>query len=275
MSKILFGTAGIPHIAKGKSHIEAMGAIRELGLDAMELEFVHGVRMGKPKAQEVGATAKELNITLTAHGPYYINLNAKEPDKLEASIKRILDTARIGHFAGAKSITFHAGFFLGEDRKKVLNKVAKKLKEISDTLKKEKIKIDIRPELTGKESQVGSLDEIIFLSKIPMVLPCIDFSHQHARTNGAYNSYKEFCKILDKLKTALGKKVLSNMHIHVSGIHYTPKGERNHLNLKESDLNYKDLLKALKDFSVSGILICESPNLEEDALLLKKTYNNL
>jgi deoxyribonuclease-4 len=31
----------------------------------------------------------------------------------------------------------------------------------------------------------------------------------------------------------------------------------------------------LRDYEVKGLVICESPNLEEDALLLKETYQRL
>jgi deoxyribonuclease-4 len=65
------------------------------------------------------------------------------------------------------------------------------------------------------------------------------------------------------------------MHIHVSGIAYGKKGEIKHLNLKESDLQYVELLKALKDYEARGLVICESPDLEEDALLLQETYHKL
>ena len=65
------------------------------------------------------------------------------------------------------------------------------------------------------------------------------------------------------------------MHIHCSGIKYGPKGELKHLDLEESDFNYKELLKALKEFNVKGLFVCESPNLEDDALLMKKYYDRL
>ena len=65
------------------------------------------------------------------------------------------------------------------------------------------------------------------------------------------------------------------MHIHVAGIAYSQKGELKHLNLKESDFQYAELLQALKDYNAKGIVICESPNLEEDALLMQATYNTL
>ena len=56
---------------------------------------------------------------------------------------------------------------------------------------------------------------------------------------------------------------------------YTQKGERKHLNLEESDMNYKDLLKAMKQFNVKGAVVCESPNIEDDAQLLKNYYLSL
>jgi deoxyribonuclease-4 len=48
----------------------------------MELEFVYGVRMPDSEADQVANTARKLKIRLTAHAPYYINLNAHEHDKL-------------------------------------------------------------------------------------------------------------------------------------------------------------------------------------------------
>ena len=65
------------------------------------------------------------------------------------------------------------------------------------------------------------------------------------------------------------------LHLHVSGIEYGPKGERKHLILEESEYNYRELLQALKDYDCKGFVICESPNQEDDALLLKHTYESL
>jgi deoxyribonuclease-4 len=92
---------------------------------------------------------------------------------------------------------------------------------------------------------------------------------------GANNSYQEFASILDQFEKGLGRTALDNMHIHCSGIKYGAKGEIKHLNLQESDLKYVELLRALKDYEVKGLLICESPNLEEDAMLMQETYRSL
>jgi len=276
MAELLFGTGGVPHSASDRSVLAGVRRIRELELDCMEVEFVRGVRIKKEVAEQAGKAAAELRVILTCHGPYYINLNAEEPDKKKASSSRILETARAAQWLGAKSITFHAGFFLKQDREQVYGVIKKALAEITSTVAQEGLEVRISPELTGKETQFGSLEELLRLSsEVDNIHPCIDFSHYHARTGGAQNSYEEFCQTLEKTEKALGRQALEQLHMHVSGINYTAKGERNHLNLPESDLKYKELLRALKDFKVGGTLICESPNLEEDARLLKDTYIKL
>ena len=60
--------------------------------------------------------------------------------------------------------------------------------------------------------------------------------------------------------------------IHVSGIEYGEKGEKNHVNLRQSDMNYKDLCKAWREFKVRGVVVSESPDIEGDALLMKKEF---
>ena len=78
-----------------------------------------------------------------------------------------------------------------------------------------------------------------------------------------------------KIGKELGQVALDNFHAHIAGIEYSSKGERKHLNLEESDFNYKDLLKAFKNFGVKGVVVCESPNIEDDAKLLKDYYLSL
>ena len=275
MTELLFGTAGIPRSAQASSTTSGIERIAELGLSCMELEFVRGVRMSEAGAVLVAETATSRGIKLSAHAPYYINLNAHEPEKIRASQQRILQTARIASLCGAKSVVFHIGFYLGDPPEEVYDTVKKYLTETLNQLKLENNQIKIRPEIMGKRSQFGTLDEIFSLcSELEGLAPCIDFSHWHART-GKFNSYEEFASVLSQLEQRLGRAALDDMHIHLSGIRYGAKGEVKHLNLKELDLHYTELLQALKDCQAKGIVICESPNLEEDALLLQATYQTL
>ena len=89
------------------------------------------------------------------------------------------------------------------------------------------------------------------------------------------NTYDEFSKMIEFYASELGNNSLYDMHMHLAGIEYGLKGEKNHLILEESDMNYKDLLKVLKKFDVKGALVCESPNIETDAKLLKDYYMSL
>ena len=261
----------------GKGGYErALDILKKLDLDGMELEFVHGVRMNDEMRKLVKEKSQKYNLYLTAHGPFYINLNSKEKEKQKASVKRIIETAIAARDTGAYSITYHAAYNLGESPEKVFKTVVEQNKKIIDYIEKKGIKVWIRPETTGKATQWGDLDEVIALSKeFEQVLPCIDFSHLHARYNGIYNTYDEFCFILEKVGNELGDYALSNFHGHLAGIEYGPKGEKQHLIIEESDMNYKDLLKALKAFDVRGILVCESPNIEEDCKLFKDYYLSL
>lgn len=273
---IKFGTAGVPLSAADNSTGAGIKRIRELGLDAMEVEFVHGVRMKEEKARLNGQTAIEEKVALTCHAPYYVNLNSKEEEKIIASKQRLVDTARTAEFLGAQSIIFHPAFYSGDEAQQVFSKVLAEIAEIRGILDKESCPVILRPETTGKPSQFGSLEETIALAReLNGVLPCIDFSHLHARSNGLFNSYDEFCSVLDMTAESLGDKWAHNAHFHISGIEYGPKGEKKHLIFEEADLNYQELLRALISFGIKGTIICESPNLEKDTLLLQETYKAL
>lgn len=268
-----FGTAGYPLSAKGRSAGAAVETVRRLGLDAMELEFVRGVRYNETRAEQARETARALDVALTAHGPYYINLNAASEEQRAGGREMVLETARAARAYGAKSVTFHAGATMNGDPHAAFRRIRRELETVLKELRKEENAVQIRPELTGKAAQFGTLEDLISLSRaIPGVFPCIDIAHFHARTRGRMNTFKEFCEMLEELKRELGKQALSDLHMHVSGIEYTEKGERRHLLLEESDFNYKAFLRALKEFNAQGVVICESPNLEGDALLLKRTY---
>lgn len=274
MGKLNFLTAGMPLRTEPKDYKNAFRVLDEMELDGIELEFVHGVRMSEG-SQEVVKKASE-NKIITAHGPYYINLNSKEQEKIDASVVRIVDTAIMADKVGAYSITYHAAFYMNNDKKVVFDRVVTQTKKIIDIVEKENLNVWIRPETTGKVTQWGDLDEIIALSKeFKQVLPCVDFSHLHARTGGGLNAYEDFCRMLEKIGTEIGQYALDNFHAHLAGIAYSAKGEKNHLELEQSDMNYKDLLKALKEFNVKGALICESPNIEEDCKMIKEYYLSL
>lgn len=274
MDKLNFLTAGIPASAKKSSYEDGLKVLDELNLDGLEVEFVRGVRISDISREVLVKNNK--NYIFTAHAPFFINLNAKEPDKVDASIRRIIETAMVTNDFGGYSIVFHAAYYLGDNKEKTYNTVKQHLSTICNQMEEENNKIWIRPETTGKGTQWGDLDEIIKMSnEFAQVLPCVDFAHLHARSNGGFNTYDDFCKIFERIGTEIGSYALNNFHAHIAGIAYGDKGEKHHLNFEDADMNYKDLLKAFKQFDVKGVVVCESPNIEVDTNLLKEYYSSL
>ena len=275
-NRLLFGTAGVPNSTPRKNNpIEGVKQVRALDLDCMQLEFAHGVRMKEEVSSGLRKASFELGVPLTSHGPYYINLNAREQDKIDSSVERIIQTAKISDLCGAESMTFHAAFYMKDSPYDVFDLVEKSLNVIEERLGRLDIEIELRPELTGKTSQFGSLQELISLTKsVNSCSPCMDFSHLFART-GKYNTYGEFTHVLERLEEELGRRALDNTHIHISGISSNSKGDLKHLNLESSSFNWQELIRALKDFDCRGYIICNSPNLEVDAKMMKDFYLTL
>jgi deoxyribonuclease-4 len=277
MRELLFGTAGIPWSAKGQGTAAGVRKVKELGLGAMELEFVQNVNVSESAVPEVRKAAEENSIVLTCHGQYYVNLSPLEHAKLGQSVKRMLDASVRMHELGGWSVTWHTAFYLGRTKEATYDIVKKNFKDVLARVRDAGVKdLWLRPETTGKETQWGDLKECIKLSQdLEGVLPCVDFAHLHARYNGINNSIPEWRAIMTELENGLGRECLDNMHIQVCGINYGPKGEKNHLNLKDGDLKWKDLLQVWKEFKIKGVVIAESPNIEQDSLLLQKTWKSL
>jgi len=275
--RLRFGTSGVPLSSKKSDTISGIKRVRELGLEHMEMGWVHGVRIKEKTAKEIKKVAEGENVTLTVHAPYYINLNAVEPNKRAASRKRIVDSCVMGQICGAESVCFHAAFYLRKNPEKVFDQVLEEMKKIEEELVIKGVdKVWMAPELTGKATQFGDMDELIALSQsLNQTRLCVDFAHYFARYIGSRNSYDEFTSLIKMIKNQLDAKYIQDLHIHFSGIEYGEKGERRHLDLIDSEFNWKALLKALKDEEVGGYMVCEGPNLEKDALKAMEYFNNL
>jgi deoxyribonuclease-4 len=259
--KILLGPAGVPVSSKGKSTIDGIRRVAELGLNAMEIEFVRGVHMGIPLAKEAGKAAKDEGVTLSIHAPYYVNLC--NPEKLDASVKRILDSCERAHHLGAWIVVFHPGFYGGLSKGESLKRVVEACHGMSEKIESEGWDVLLGLETTGKVSQFGTLDEIAEIhGEVGRCIPAVDFSHMFARNVGRI----DFPEVLEKL----GSMNLERYHSHFSGIEYTVKGERKHVPIERKKPDFSLLAKSLMESNLRGIsIISESPLLEQDSLKMR------
>ena len=269
---LLFGTAGVPFSAADDSSLAGIERVRALGLDGLEIEFVNGVKMGLDTAAKVRETAGRFGVRLSVHAPYHINFNSENPGIRLQSRERLLKTARVGAACGAASVVFHAAFYGRDTAEAAYAAVRSEVAAVQSVLRAERLAVTLRVETMGKRSQFGTLDEVLSLCRdVDGLQPCLDFSHLYAR-EGRVNSYLEFERVLSKVARKLGPRSLRNAHIHIAGVHFGDKGEIKHLNLEETEFRVDEWLQVLRNLGVEGLVICESPNLEADAVMLKKLY---
>lgn len=260
--KILLGPAGIPVSSKSNNTIDGIKRVAELGLQAMEIEFVRSVYMSTQLAKLVGKQAKENKIHLSCHAPYYVNLC--NPKRLNASMKRILLAADRINVMGGGVVTFHPGFYGKLEKKEAFDRVVTACKEIA---KKTPRGVKLGLETTGKSGAFGTLDEIVSVcKKVRCCVPVIDFAHIYARAVGKID-YK---KVLDAVKPLQ----LKHVHSHFSNIEYSAKGERRHLVL-DSSPKFKPLAKEILRRKQNITIISESPILEQDSLRMKRCFERL
>ncbi|TFH34981.1 MAG: hypothetical protein E4G99_08350 [Anaerolineales bacterium] len=278
MSKngFVFGSVGTPRSTPKKpgGSVGTLMHLAQQGLLAFEIGWVRSVRVSEQTCADIRYTSLELGIGVSVHAPYYINLNADDAE-WPKSRKRLMDAAYYGNLAGATDIIFHPGSYFGRPVQDVLEVALPRLKGCITELRQADNPVCLRPETMGKAAMLGSLEDTLIMSQeIDGVEPCLDFSHLHARPgDGSMNSYDEWCELLKRYKQVLGASALTRLHCHLSGIEYSEKGERNHLMIKDSDLDLEALLRALRTYNCGGRILCESPqDMDTDAQLIKQSW---
>ncbi len=271
-----FAVAGVPHSTKSPGGtIEGLKRAHELGITAMELEWVQRVPLNPDRMMAIRTVSEQLGMYLTIHAPYYVNLNSAKPETFDASKKRILDALTMAELAGAHSVCVHAAFNHADPPEKVYDRIRGATESMLKLKSRLFPSVNLAYETMGKQSQFGTLEEVLKISKEFDLYPTLDPAHLHARYNGKINSTEEWNEMFDMYESYLGKKSLQSMHMHFSGIAYGPKGERHHLELEKSDAKWKDFLTVLKKRKIGGTLVCESPILEEDTLRMKNFFLEL
>jgi deoxyribonuclease-4 len=254
---IRVGPAG----SEGKGNLEGVKKVARMGLDCMEVEFTYGVRMRLEEAERVGELARSKGIVLSVHAPYYINLASDEEEKVNASKQRILASCERAQALGAQNVVFHAGFYQKKTAAKTYELIEREIVAIQNEIARKKWRVRLCPEVTGKPSQFGSLEEILRLMKDTGCGITVDFSHLFARQQGKIN----YAAILEALP--------EKFHAHFSGIEYGDKGERKHIKTKKKF--FEPLAIELVNKNLAVTLINESPQPYKDAAMMKRVLANI
>ncbi|MBW2974398.1 TIM barrel protein [Candidatus Woesearchaeota archaeon] len=259
MSSIKIGPGG----TAGLGYEEGLKELHKLNLDCLEVELTHGVNISNASARSVGGMAKKLNISLSCHAPYFINLASDDKAKVNASKIRILQSCERMHNMGGGPVVFHPGFYQKKTKEETYSLIKDQVLDLMKAIKENKWKVQLALETTGKHSAFGSLDELLQLAKETRCSVTIDFAHLKARSEGKMH----YSEMLDNVKH------FRHIHSHFSGIEWTPKGERRHLLTPDKEI--RELLKEILKRKLDITIINESPDPIGDAFKMRKILGKL
>ncbi|MEM2874165.1 MAG: TIM barrel protein [Candidatus Nanoarchaeia archaeon] len=270
---IFIGPGGVPISSHDRSTIGGIKHCSKLGLNAMEVEFVRGVNMSKEMAVEVGKVAKELNIKLSCHAPYYINLLSEKKSIVHASIQRIVDTLDRAERMNADAIAVHAAYYgklTPEEAQKKMEAITEEILSKAEKLGIKHVKLGY--ETMGKVSQWGSLEEISELCKKfhKKVIPYLDWGHLFVRGNGKI----DYEVILEHMR----KLGISHINSHFNSVKYSSASKQYvdvHVPIAAKSPDFAELAKLLVKHKTSITLISETPVLEQDSLRMKEILEKI
>ena len=262
-----FGPAGYPQGSKTPK--DGLDTTKSLGLDALEVEFVRGAKISAEKAQDVGRMAKERDIRLSCHAPYYISFNSESQETRDKSVAWVMDTVRAAHNLGAYLIVIHAASY-GKTPDTATQSVIEGLSRCKDIMDDEGIKdVVLGVETMGKKGQWGTLKEISqVMDSVDGTHPVLDVAHVHARDMGWLKTEDDMKSLTDEFFSLSGDIA----HFHISCIKYGDKGEISHLPLEAKDPDLQLLANVLRDTKQECTFICESPLQEKDAVVFKSMF---
>ena len=267
-----FESMGYKHSLQVPEYLEIMG------LDAFEYQCGRGVNIGTDKAMQLGKLAAKKNIELSLHAPYYISMSSVDEEKRLNSIKYIIDSARAVNAMGGCRIVVHTGACGKMDRASALALATDTMKRAVKALDDNGLSnIRICPETMGKVNQLGTLAEVLSLCEIDeRLIPCIDFGHLNARSQGGMATFEDFKSVFDEIENRLGLSRLREYHAHFSKIEYTEGGEKRHLTFEDSVYgpDFEPMIELTVKKDCSPTIICESRGTQaEDARRMKDYYN--
>lgn len=277
--EIKFGPAGNAQSfaeAGFKATVDAPRWLHEMGLNAYEYQCGRGVNIGEETARKIAAQAALHDIAMSLHAPYYINLSNRDEDRVQKNIGYVLASCQAATWLGADRIVVHTGGVGKQSRTKAFENTKENVRDILNAVEQAGYTTTICLETMGKQSVIGSAEEIFELVALDdRLLPCIDFGHLNARTCGKCSTEEEFAQVLDLMENTIGTERARVFHSHFSHIEYGPKGEVRHLTFADEQYgpDFSPLAKLIAQRGWTPRFICESAGTQaEDAKQMMEMY---
>ncbi len=242
-----------------------IGINKKLEEDDIVLQLFWNLATSYKELNMLGALAKELDVRLTLHTPYYMDL-VSNGELTEKSMDYIVWGGILANEMGADIVVNHIGLYGDLGKKEAMKNVVENVKALKARYKSMKLKPKLGFETSGKQELFGDLDELISLvKKVRGILPIVNFAHLHARGDGKFKEAKDFVEVFDTVE-----KYMPNGHyIEFSGVEYENGNELRLTPIKKGDLKFETLAGAIYEQEYDITVISASPLLEHDAAYMR------
>jgi len=215
--------------------------------------------------QELGTIAREMDIELSLHTPYYMDL-AGADQLAQKSMDSIMWGGLLAEAMGASVVATFLGLYGELGEKEALHRIQENVKSLRDQYRSRKLKVKLGLETSGRREVVGSLGEVLALCKaVRGVVPVLNFAHVHAREGGLLKRPEDFATVIDTAEKATD----GHVHTHFTGVETEGGLELRYTPIKKGDLRFEPLAECLLDNDYDLTLVSSSPLLEHDAMYMK------
>ena len=256
MGAIRVGTADLPAAAAFE---DALADVRARGYTAVEIGFVGRFWLDYDAAAELGEAARAADVAISVHAPLAAFMgHAERGKKFNMALGMLDHTAGLAKTLGAQVVVIHPGFLLGREREQAIDDVVDQLGSLHERLEKKDRLVPFGVEVMGRVRELGTIDDVVEITRRSWVRPVLDFAHMHATSDGAFTEVEPFATVL-----AAADEVIepgAPFHIHFSDIAFANRNETKHLPYGEGTLRAEPLRDALVRFERPATVISEAPD---------------
>lgn len=210
--------------------------------------------------------AKRLDVNLSIHTPYYMDLGSNS-ELTDNCLNSIRYAGLILNALGGDVVVTSLGLYDGKmDREEVDNNIYENVAMVMDWWKGLGLTPRLGIEITGQEDVYGSLDQVLDIcGEFDGLVPVVNFSHHHSRTNGSLLEVDDFLDVLEQVEPYSDGR----LHTAFAGVEYENGNERRLTPIKKGDLKFEPLAEAIIEMKPNITIISTSPLLEHDAMYMK------
>lgn len=256
---------------KGKKEVHVTDLSEEIKEEDMLITLASGLVQNYHELQELGKMGRELDVELSMHTPYYMDL-VSNTELTKKSMDSIRWAGMMTHQMGGVMVVTHIGLYGHLSRKAATENIKENMGTLADWWKDNRIAPALGMEVSGRQEVWGGLDELLDLcDDIKGPVPVINFAHHHARESGVLREPSDFADLFARTKKYVG----ALYYTHFSGVEHEAGNEKRVTPIKKGDLRFEPLAEFLVEENPNVTIISSSPLLEHDAMYMKVIYERI